>query len=59
MLSHKNLLADTLSSEYSFPVERGDRALSFLPVCHAYERVFQYVYMYKGLTIFLLNRWIR
>ncbi|WP_336828166.1 long-chain fatty acid--CoA ligase [Sphingobacterium multivorum] len=52
MLSHRNLLADTLSSEYSFPVERGDRALSFLPVCHAYERVFQYVYMYKGLTIF-------
>ncbi len=52
MLSHKNLLADTLSSEYSFPVERGDRALSFLPVCHTYERVFQYVYMYKGLTIF-------
>ncbi|WP_286895033.1 MULTISPECIES: AMP-dependent synthetase/ligase [Sphingobacterium] len=52
MLSHRNLLADTLSSEYSFPVEQGDRALSFLPVCHAYERVFQYVYMYKGLTIF-------
>ena len=52
MLSHKNLLADTYSSEYSFPVQRGDRALSFLPVCHAYERVFQYVYMYKGLTIF-------
>lgn len=52
MLSHKNLLADTCSSEYSFPVQRGDRALSFLPVCHAYERVFQYVYMYKGLTIF-------
>lgn len=52
MLAHRNLLADTMSSEYSFPVERGDRALSFLPVCHAYERVFQYVYMYKGLTIF-------
>ncbi|WP_312791450.1 long-chain fatty acid--CoA ligase [Sphingobacterium sp.] len=52
MLAHRNLLADTISSEYSFPVERGDRALSFLPVCHAYERVFQYVYMYKGLTIF-------
>lgn len=52
MLTHRNLLADTMSSEYSFPVVRGDRALSFLPVCHAYERVFQYVYMYKGLTIF-------
>lgn len=52
MLAHRNLLADTMSSEYSFPIGRGDRALSFLPVCHAYERVFQYVYMYKGLTIF-------
>jgi len=52
MLAHRNLLADIMSSEYSFPVGRGDRALSFLPVCHAYERVFQYVYMYKGLTIF-------
>ncbi|MNG64474.1 Long-chain-fatty-acid--CoA ligase FadD15 [compost metagenome] len=52
MLAHRNLLVDTMSSEYSFPIGRGDRALSFLPVCHAYERVFQYVYMYKGLTIF-------
>jgi len=51
MLSHKNLLADTFSSDYSFPVIAYDRALSFLPVCHAYERVFHYVYMYKGLTI--------
>jgi long-chain acyl-CoA synthetase len=52
MLTHKNLLADMMSSEYSFPVTAYDRALSFLPVCHAYERLFHYVYMYKGLTIF-------
>ena len=51
MLSHKNLLADTMSSEYSFPVQARQRALSFLPVCHAYERVFHYVYIYKGLSI--------
>lgn len=52
MLSHKNLLADVMSSEYSFPVSKGQRALTFLPVCHAYERVFHYVYIFKGLTIF-------
>ncbi|WP_159637445.1 AMP-dependent synthetase/ligase [Sphingobacterium composti Ten et al. 2007 non Yoo et al. 2007] len=52
MLTHKNLLADMISSEYSFPVTAYDRALSFLPVCHAYERLFHYVYMYKGLTIY-------
>lgn len=52
MLSHTNLLADVMSSEYSFPVTAYDRALSFLPVCHAYERVFHYVYIYKGVTIY-------
>lgn len=51
MLSHKNLLADMLSSEYSFPVTSHQRAMTFLPVCHAYERVFHYVYIYMGLSI--------
>lgn len=51
MLSHRNILADTMSSEVSFPVTSHQRALSFLPVCHAYERVFHYVYIYKGLSI--------
>lgn len=55
MLTHKNLLADMMSSEYSFPVTSYMRALSFLPVCHAYERMFHYVYMYKGLTIYYAN----
>lgn len=52
MLSHKNLLADVISSEYSFPIAAYDKALSFLPACHAYERCFHYVYMYMGVTIY-------
>jgi len=52
MLTHENLLADVISSEYSFPVQAYDKALSFLPACHAYERVFQYVYIYMGLPIY-------
>lgn len=51
MLTHKNIMADMYSSEYSFPVVAYDRALTFLPVCHAYERLFHYVYIYKGLSI--------
>ena len=52
MLTHENLLADVDSSEYSFPVVAYDKALSFLPACHAYERVFQYVYIKMGLPIY-------
>ena len=52
MLTHENLLADVNSSEYSFPVKAYDKALSFLPACHAYERVFQYVYIKMGLPIY-------
>ena len=52
MLSHENLLSDVNSSEYSFPVKAYDKALSFLPACHAYERVFQYVYIKMGLPIY-------
>lgn len=52
MLTHKNLLADMYSSEYSFPVKAHQRALTFLPVCHAYERLFHYVYFYKGVTVY-------
>src|SRR5690606_41574491 len=55
MLTHRNLLADMMSSEYSFPVTSYMRALSFLPGCHAYDRLFFYVYMYKGLTIYYAN----
>lgn len=52
MLSHKNVLADVISSEYSFPIQAYDKALTFLPSCHAYERCFQYVYIYMGVTVF-------
>jgi len=51
MLTHKNIMSDMFSSEYSFPVVAYDRALTFLPVCHAYERLFHYVYIYKGVSI--------
>lgn len=52
MLTHENLMSDIISSENSFPVKMYDKALTFLPACHAYERVFQYVYIKMGLPVF-------
>ncbi|MFV0145435.1 long-chain fatty acid--CoA ligase [Empedobacter falsenii] len=51
MLSHKNIIADVIACEYSTPLNPYDRALTFLPACHAYERTLQYLYVYMGLSI--------
>ncbi len=51
MLSHKNIVSNAISSTARFPVAHGARALSFLPVCHVYERMLLYLYMIKGIQI--------
>ena len=52
MLSHKNLSKDALNSALRLPMEDGNaKALSFLPVCHVYERMLLYLYLYKGVSI--------
>jgi long-chain acyl-CoA synthetase len=51
MLSHNNLLSNVLSCEYSIPADEHSRVLSFLPVCHVYERMLHYLYMYLGSSI--------
>lgn len=45
MLSHKNIVANAKGSNDRFPLSRGTRALSFLPICHVYERMVSYLYM--------------
>ena len=53
MLSHENIVSNALASAYRLPLaETGMRALSFLPVCHIYERMLMYLYQYKGVSIF-------
>ena len=53
MLSHKNLVSNALNSETRFPIRKGkDKALSFLPLCHVYERMLIYLYQYTGVTIY-------
>ncbi len=53
MLSHHNLVSNALESFKRIPIEVGtSRALSFLPVCHVYERMLMYLYQYCGASIY-------
>ncbi len=54
MLSHRNIVSDV---EGSTPVVQevgiqGKRALSFLPLNHAFERVATYIYLLNGVSIY-------
>lgn len=54
MLSHKNIVSNVLGSNPrvpKFPSEQ-PKALSFLPLCHIFERMLIYLYMYNGIGIY-------
>ena len=53
MLSHKNIVSNALASSTRLPISDGNvRSLSFLPVCHIYERMFMYLYQYRSVSIY-------
>ncbi|TJY36159.1 AMP-dependent synthetase/ligase [Pontimicrobium aquaticum] len=53
MLSHWNITSNALSSSLRLPLISGEtRVLSFLPICHIFERVLIYIYQYAGASIY-------
>ncbi|MBT8324926.1 MAG: long-chain fatty acid--CoA ligase [Winogradskyella sp.] len=54
MLSHWNITSNVLDSSPRVPLPpTGEtRVLSFLPICHIFERVLIYVYQYAGTSIY-------
>ncbi len=53
MLSHKNIVSNVLDSADRIPFDAGvSRALSFLPICHIYERMVTYIYQFYGCSIY-------
>ncbi|MEW4924786.1 AMP-dependent synthetase/ligase [Algibacter sp. 2305UL17-15] len=52
MLSHWNIVSNVFAVEKRFPLEPNDKTLSFLPVCHIFERVFLYVCQYCSISIY-------
>jgi long-chain acyl-CoA synthetase len=53
MLSHDNIVSNLLNSAPRIPFEAGNsRALSFLPVCHIFERFILYLYQCFGVSVY-------
>lgn len=53
MLSHKNLVSNVLNSEKRVPLKYGEsKGLSFLPICHVFERMIIYLYQYCGVEVY-------
>ena len=54
MLSHRNILSNILVSLEVFdPIgSKDDRALSFLPLNHIFERLVTYIYMFSGVSVY-------
>ncbi len=52
MLSHKNLVSNVKDSLDRVPVANEAKALSFLPVCHVFERMILYLYQYIGVSVY-------
>lgn len=52
MLSHSNLLSNVSAVNHIFPVDEHCKAVSYLPLCHVYERMNIYTYFYLGVSIY-------
>jgi len=53
MLSHNNIVSNVLGSAPRVPFETGTFvALSFLPVCHIFERMILYLYQYYSVSVY-------
>lgn len=51
MLSHSNIISNVEGCIDRMPANENSKVLTFLPVCHVYERMLHYLYMYMGCSI--------
>lgn len=52
MLTHQNIVSNYKSCRPYVPVNHQHRALSFLPLCHIYERMLSVLYLAEGVSIY-------
>ncbi len=51
MLTHTNILENVKSVHEVMPLEPGQRVMSFLPLCHIFERTASFSYLYQGVQV--------
>lgn len=52
MLNHKNFIQNVLATIKILPVQPEDKFLSFLPLCHVFERMVNYLVQYRGCGVY-------
>ena len=52
MLSHENFITNFKTCSSISNLDSKDKAISFLPLCHVYERMLNYLYQYMGVSIY-------
>ncbi len=52
MLSHRNFMSNVAATAPNLYLTKDDKALSFLPLCHVFERMVNYLYQHKGCSIY-------
>lgn len=52
MLSHNNFVSNVLSCLPVLPLDRQDIVLSFLPLCHVFERMVNYLFQFYGNGVY-------
>jgi long-chain acyl-CoA synthetase len=52
MLTHNNIISNFKAVSYIPPFGEEAKAVSYLPLCHVYERMLNYLYHYLGFSIY-------
>ena len=52
MLTHRNFLTNIHGVLPIIPIKPNNRILSYLPLCHVYERMMNYTWQYLGIPIY-------
>jgi long-chain acyl-CoA synthetase len=52
MLTHSNILSNVMGVKHIFPLDETCRGISYLPLCHVYERMDIYTYHILGVSIY-------
>lgn len=51
MVTHKSLTLDILALQEVYNIKKGQKVLSYLPLCHSFESAHNYIYQYKAASI--------
>jgi long-chain acyl-CoA synthetase len=52
MLNHNNIISNIMALYHIFPLDEKCKGVSYLPLCHVYERTNIYIFHYLGVSVY-------